>query len=127
MGWFDARRAGELATVHRSTLAAGYQGDEQRYGQVDYWVVDAAGDCEDKALNCHHRLALLGWPKTAMRLWLCLARLGGRWRAHAVLIVSLTLLDGAVVDVALDCLRATPTRKADLGYRLWRVVDTSRR
>ena len=82
-----------------------------------------AGDCEDKALWCHQRLAAQGWPKSAMRLWLCVARQADRWRGHAVLIVSLTLSDGAVCDVALDCLRATPTRKADLGYRLWRIVD----
>jgi predicted transglutaminase-like cysteine proteinase len=122
-GWFEAARAAELVAVHRRMLAAGYQSDERRYGRADYWAVDAGGDCEDKALWCHRRLAELGWPKSAMRLWLCLARRGDRWRGHAVLVVSLTLSDGAVCEVALDCLRATPTRKADLGYRLWRIVD----
>ena len=122
-GWFDAKRAVELAAVHRDMLAAGYQSDEERYGRADYWVIDATGDCEDKALWCHRRLADLGWPKSAMRLWLCLARQADRWRGHAVLIVSLTLSDGAACDVALDCLRATPTRREDLGYRLWRCVD----
>ena len=58
-----------------------------------------------------------------MRLWLCLARQAERWQGHALLVVSLTLSDGVVCEVALDCLRATPTRKADLGHRLWRVVD----
>lgn len=122
-GWFDAGRAVEITAVHRHMLEAGYQSDEQRHGSPDYWVVDASGDCEDKALWCHRRLAALGWPKSAMRVWLCVARQSGRWRGHAVLILSLTLSDGAVCDVALDCLRATPTRKADLDYRLWRVVD----
>ena len=122
-GWFDAGRAAELAAVHRRMLAAGYQSDEQRYGRADYWAVDAAGDCEDKALWCHRGLVALGWPKSALRLWLCVARQADRWRGHAVLVVSLTLSDGAVCDVALDCLRATPTRKTDLDHRLWRIVD----
>jgi len=122
-GWFDANRAAELAAVHRRMLEAGYQSDERRYGRADYWAIDAGGDCEDKALWCHQRLAALGWPKSAMRLWLCVARQAERWQGHAVLVVSLTLSDGAVCDVALDCLRATPARKADLGYRLWRIVD----
>jgi predicted transglutaminase-like cysteine proteinase len=122
-GWFDANRAAELAAVHQRMLEAGYQSDEQRHGRADYWAIDASGDCEDKALWCHQSLAAQGWPKSAMRLWLCVARQADRWRGHAVLIVSLTLSDGAVCDVALDCLRATPTRKADLGYRLWRIVD----
>ncbi len=85
------------------------------------------GDREDMALWCHRRLVALGWPKTAMRWWLCLARQAGRWQGHVVLTIVLILGDGTVVDIALDCLRATPTRKVDLGYRLWRVVDTSRR
>ncbi len=122
-GWFDANRAAELTAAHRRMLEAGYQSDERRYGRVDYWTIDASGDCEDKALWCHQRLAALGWPKSAMRLWLCVARQADRWRGHAVLVVSLTLSDGAACDVALDCLRATPTRKTDLGYRLWRIVD----
>ncbi len=122
-GWFDANRAAELAAVHRRMLGAGYQSDERRHGRIDYWTIDAGGDCEDKALWCHQRLAALGWPKSAMRLWLCVARQADRWRGHAVLVVSLTLSDGAVCDVALDCLRATPTRKTDLGHRLWRIVD----
>jgi predicted transglutaminase-like cysteine proteinase len=122
-GWFDAKRAAELAAVHRHMLAVSYQSDEGRYGRADYWAIDAAGDCEDKALWCHRRLAVLGWPKSAMRLWLCVARQADRWRGHAVLVVSLTLSDGAVCEVALDCLRANPTRKADLDHRLWRVVD----
>jgi len=122
-GWFDANRAAELATVHRRMLEAGYQSDEQRYGRADYWAIEASGDCEDKALWCHQRLAALGWPKPAMRLWLCVARQADRWRGHAVLVVSLMLSDAAVCDVALDCLRATPTRKTDLDYRLWRMVD----
>ena len=122
-GWFNGNRAAELAAVHRRMLEAGYQSDERRYGRVDYWTIDASGDCEDKALWCHQRLAALGWPRSAMRLWLCVARQADRWRGHAVLVVSLTLSDGAVCDVALDCLRATPSRKTDLGYRLWRTVD----
>ena len=122
-GWFDAGRAAELAAVHRGMLEAGYQSDERRHGRSDYWVIDASGDCEDKALWCHQRLAMLGWPRSAMRLWLCVARQADRWRGHAVLIVSLTLSDGLVCDVALDCLRAKPTRKTDLGHRLWRIVD----
>jgi predicted transglutaminase-like cysteine proteinase len=122
-GWFDADRAVQLAAVHRRMLEAGYQSDEQRYGRADYWAIDAGGDCEDKALWCHQCLAAQGWPKSAMRLWLCVARQADRWRAHAVLVVSLTLSDGAVCEVALDCLRATPIRKTDLGYRLWRIVD----
>lgn len=122
-GWFDADRAAQLAAAHRRMLEAGYQSDEQRHGRVDYWAIDASGDCEDKALWCHQRLAALGWPKSSMRLWLCVARQADRWRGHAVLVVSLTLSDGAVCDVALDCLRATPTRKTDLDYRLWRIVD----
>lgn len=122
-GWFDADRAAELAAVHRHMLSAAYQSDSQRHGRPDYWVVDAAGDCEDKALWCHRRLAALGWPKSAMRLWTCLARQGGRWRGHAVLVVALTLSDGAAVDVALDCRHGTPLRRTDLGYRLWRIVD----
>jgi predicted transglutaminase-like cysteine proteinase len=125
LGWFDANRASELIAVHRQMLEAGYESDERRHGRADYWAVDARGDCEDKALWCHRRLAGLGWPKPAMRLWLCLARQACRWRGHALLIVAVTLSSGIVVDVALDCLRATPTRKADLGYRLWRVVDMS--
>jgi predicted transglutaminase-like cysteine proteinase len=99
-------------------LASGYQSDERRFGRADYWDIDASGDCEDKALWCHRSWASLGWPKAAMRLWLCVARQAARWRGHAVLIVSLTLSDGGVCEVALDCLRATPTRKADLDYRL---------
>ena len=122
-GWFDAARATELADVHRRMLAAGYESDERRHGRADYWAIDASGDCEDKALWCHRRLAALGWPKSAMRLWLCVARQAVRWRGHALLVVSLTLSDGVICDVALDCLRATPTRKADLDYRLWRIVD----
>ena len=122
-GWFDANRAAQLTDVHRRMLAAGYESDERRYGRTDYWAIDASGDCEDKALWCHQRLAALGWPKAAMRLWLCVARQADRWRGHAVLVVSLTLSDGAVCDVVLDCLRATPTRKTDLDYRLWRIVD----
>ncbi|MCI0430212.1 MAG: transglutaminase-like cysteine peptidase [Rhodospirillales bacterium] len=122
-GWFDANRAREIAAVHHRMLAAGYESDERRYGRADYWAIDASGDCEDKALWCHRRLAALGWPKSAMRLWLCVARQADRWRGHAALVVSLTLSDGTVCEVALDCLRATPTRKADLGYRLWRIVD----
>lgn len=122
-GWFDADRAAELAAVHRRMLQAAYQSDEQRHGRPDYWVVDAAGDCEDKALWCHRRLAALGWPKSAMRLWACLARQDGRWRGHAVLVVALTLSDGAAVEVALDCRHGTPMRRSDLGYRLWRIVD----
>ena len=122
-GWFDAHRATELAEAHRRMLEAGYQSDEERHGRADYWTIDAGGDCEDKALWCHQRLAAQDWPKSAMRLWLCVARQADRWRGHAVLIVSLTLSDGAICDVALDCLRSTPTRKADLGYRLWRIVD----
>ena len=124
-GWFDAKRAGELVGVHRRMLDAGYESDERRYGRADYWTIDAGGDCEDKALWCHQSLAALGWPKSAMRLWLCVARQAERWQGHAVLVVSLTLSDGAVCEVALDCLRATPTRKVDLGHRLWRVVDPS--
>lgn len=61
-----------------------------------------------------------------MRLWLCLARQAGRWQGHAVLVAAITLGDGTAVDVALDCLRATPTRKTNLGYRLWRLVDPAR-
>lgn len=61
-----------------------------------------------------------------MRLWLCLARQNGRWRGHAVLVLMLTLSDGAAVEVALDCRHGTPMRKSDLGYRLWRVVDPGR-
>ena len=125
-GWFDAGRAAELAAVHRQMLEAGYQSDRQRHGPPDYWVVAATGDCEDKALWCHRRLAAIGWPKSAMRLRLCLARQAGRWRGHAVLVAAITLGDGTAVDVALDCLRATPTRKTDLGYRLWRLVDPAR-
>lgn len=122
-GWFDADRAAQLAAVHRRMLVAGYESDERHHGRADYWAIDASGDCEDKALWCHRNLASLGWPKAAMRLWLCVARQADRWRGHAVLVVSLTLSDGAVCEVALDCLRATPTRKADLDYRLWRIVD----
>lgn len=125
-GWFNAARAAELAAVHRQMLKAAYHSDEQRHGRADYWVVDAAGDCEDKALWCHRRLANLGWPKSSMRLWLCLARQNGRWRGHAVLVATLTLSDGAAVEVALDCRHGTPMRKSDLGYRLWRVVDAGR-
>jgi predicted transglutaminase-like cysteine proteinase len=124
-GWFDANRASELIAVHRQMLEAGYESDERRHGRPDYWTVDATGDCEDKALWCHRRLVALGWPKPAMRLWLCLARQAGRWQGHAVLTIAVILGNGTVVDVAVDCLRATPTRKVDLGYRLWRVVDTS--
>ena len=124
-GWFDAGRATELAAVHRRMLEAGYEGDQRRHGRPDYWTIDASGDCEDKALWCHRQLSALGWPKSAMRLWLCVARQADRWRGHAVLIVSITLSDGVVCDVALDCLRATPARRADLGYRLWRIVDPS--
>lgn len=126
-GWFDASRASELIAVQRQMLTAGYESDARRHGRPDYWAIDATGDCEDKALWCHHQLAALDWPKSAMRLWLCVARQAGRWQGHAVLTIALTLSDGAVVDVALDCLRATPTRKADLGYRLWRVADPARR
>jgi hypothetical protein len=125
-GRFDAGRAAEPAAVHRQMLEAGYQSDRQRHGRPDHWAVDATGDCEDKALSCHRRLAAIGWPKSAMRLWLCLPRQAGRWQGHAVLVVAITLNHDAVVDVALDCLRATPTRKIDLGYRLWRVVDPAR-
>ncbi len=122
-GWYGPARAAELVRIHREMLWAGYETDEKRFGRPDFWAVDPAGDCEDKALWCHGRLAGQGWPKSAMRLWLCRARVAGRWRAHAVLVVRLTLEGGMVLDAALDCLKATPTRKADLGYRQWSVVE----
>ena len=123
VGWYDARRAAELGSTHREMLAAGYYADQQRHGQADYWEIDAAGDCEDKALWCHRQLSRLGWPKSAMRLWVCGALRAGRWRSHAVLVVRITLDDGTVLDTALDCLQATPVRKDDLGYRMWQVVE----
>lgn len=122
-GWYDARRAAELAATHRGILDAAYHPDQQRHGRPDFWDIDAAGDCEDKALWCHHRLSELGWPKSAMRLWLCAAPRAGRWRSHAFLVVRITLDDGTTVDTALDCLKSTPMWKDDLGYRLWQIVE----
>ena len=83
-------------------------------------MICASGDCEDEALWCHRRLAALGWPKSAMRLGCASPAWPNGWRGHAVLVISLTLSDGAICDVALDCMWATPTRKTDLGHRLWR-------
>src|SRR5262249_27231523 len=121
-GWYDARRAAELITTHRAMLAAGYHADRERHRCSDYWEIDAAGDCEDKALWCRRRLSEHGWPKSAMRLWLCAVPQPDRWRSHAVLVVSITLDDATVIETVLDCLQPTPTRKDDLGYRMWQVV-----
>jgi len=124
-GWYDAHRAAELTATHRAIVVAGYHTDRERHGCPDYWDIDAAGDCEDKALWCHRRLSDLGWPKSAMRLWLCAVQQAGRWRRHAVLVVHITIEDGTILETALDGLSRTPMRKDDLSYRMWQMVDPS--
>ena len=123
IGWFTAERAEQMFAAHREMVAAAWHSDREQHGRADFWDVDRDGDCEDKALWAHRRLAAEGWPKSAMRIWLCLAPLGGKWRGHAVLGIKLTLSDGSSVLTVLDQLRARPMRLEDLGYRFWRMVD----
>lgn len=127
-GWFDQARAVQMFGAHADMLAAAWQSDQERHGQADFWEVDPGGDCEDRALWAHHRLADLGWPKAAMRIWLCLASRegapqGDKWRGHAVLGIRLTLAGGGTVVACLDPLKSRPMRLEDLGYRFWRMVQ----
>ena len=117
--WYDGVRAGELLLVHSQMIKAAYTSDFKKHGREDYWMIDPAGDCEDKAMWVLSELQRRRWADFCMRLCLCNVKRDGKWYGHAVAQVYLTLSDGSKRYVVSDCLRTTPIFREDGKYRMF--------
>jgi predicted transglutaminase-like cysteine proteinase len=93
--------------------------DDEHYGVAEFWTVpvDGQGDCEDYVLAKRKMLALLGFPKAALRITVVL---NGNLVRHAILTVVTDrgdyVLDNAQSDIV-------PTEKT--GYRLIERQDAA--
>jgi len=115
-GWYDAARYRELTSI------AGLISSPRAYRaspDVINWSPSLPGDCTELTAWAQELLQELGWPAEAMERWTCRTEKG---RAHAVLIVHMTLASG-VAAVVLDLRHVTPMRKVDLAYTKWTKIE----
>lgn len=115
--WWSERRYVEMRVAHDLMVGEPYVTDLVQYGVSDEWVASFTGDCEDKALAAHERLAGQGWPKSSMRIMVRPAK-GWSWLpsylpAHAVLALHVTIW-GTPRVIALDCMQRSPVPLAEI-------------
>jgi len=101
-GWYDASRQRELAAVvGLISLPRAYRASPTTVS----WEADLPGDCTELTALAEGILTELGWPPECLERWACDIPGGKR---HAVLVANLTLSDGTVSGVAIDCRHPTP-------------------